>query len=183
MKPTFEGGVIVGLFGLFGKKKADLLELQKLVLKDSPNKLILSEKQLKSMAAQAAARDLEIINDCVRIIGSTKKPDVFFTRLALLIKKADDLRTFEKHIRFSGASPSLAYGEIFADMQECIGQFLVRYFMDIFDQASNAKTVKGKLAKYQKFYDSLQPYYDQMNKENIDYIETKYRAYTRSLTK
>ena len=172
----------MGLFDVLKKQNSELLELQKLVLKDSPDYLILSEKQLKATASQIAARDLEIIQDCIRIIGDTKKPDTFFTRFDLLIEKADRLRKLEKFIHFSGASPSLAYGEIFAEEQECVGQFLVRYFMDVFDQASNTKTVRGKLSKYQKFYDSLQPYYHRMDESNIDYIETKYRAYTRNLT-
>lgn len=174
----------MGLFDLFGaNKKEGLLELQKLVLANSPNKLIMSEKQLKGMATEAAARDLEIIQDCIRIVGTTTKPDTFFSRLALLIDKADNLRKYEKFISFKGATPSEAYGQLWEDHQESIHQFLIRYFSDIFDQAEKLKTNKGKLNKYQKFYDSLQPYYNQMNAENIDYIETKYKAYTRYLLK
>ena len=172
----------MGLLGLFTqkKKKDDLLELQKIVLTNSPDKLIMSEKKLLQMAGGMAKRDLEIIRDCIRIIGETKKPDTFFSRFDLLIVKAENLRIYEKHLRFSG-SPSAAYGELWEDRQECIRQFLIRYFCDIFDQAEKLKTDKGKLNKYQKFYDSLQPYYSQMNAENIDYVETKYRAYTRGL--
>ena len=174
----------MGLLDLFGsKKKEELLELQKLVMINSPDRLIMSEKQLKSMAATMANRDLEIIQDCICIIGSTNKPDTFFSRLALMIDKADNLRKFEKYVSFKGASPSEAYGQLWNDHQECIHQFLVRYFMDVFDQAEKLKTDKGKLNKYQKFYDSLQPYYNQMNANNIDYIETKYKAYTRYLLK
>ena len=173
----------MGLLDLFGsKKKAELLELQKIVLVNSPNKLILSEAKLKGLAASAAQRDLEIIQDCIRILGSTTKPDTFFSRFALLIEKADHLRIYEKYIKFS-VPPSKAYGELWADRQECINRFLVRYFMETFDKAEAMKTDKGKRNKYQNFYDSLQPYYDQMDADNIDYIETKYRAYTQYLLK
>lgn len=173
----------MGLMDLFKGKtnKDDLLQLQKIVVADSPDKLIMSEKQLKSLAATSAQRDLDIIQDCVRIIGTTKKPDTFFSRLDLLVEKADNLRTYEKFLSFKGASPSAAYGEIWSDYQEAIYQFLFRYFLDTLDQADKAKTAKGKLSKFQKFYDSLQPYYERMNAENIDYIETKFRAYTRDL--
>lgn len=175
----------MGLFGLFGNKKKeepkeDLMELQNLVMRDSPDKLVMSEKQLKTAAVGVAERDLEIIQDCIRIIGSTKNPDTFFSRFDLLIEKSNRLRIFEKYISFSGASPSLAFDEVLADQQKAVHLFLVRYFSDVFDQAGKMKTVNGKLNKYQKFYDSLQPYYSKMDADNIDYIETKYRAYTKA---
>ena len=170
----------MGLFDLFGKKKKHLLELQEVVLGKKSTRLIMTEKQLISAATASAQRDIEIIQDCVRIVSETKKPDTFFSRFDLLISKSEHLRIYERFIRFT-ESPSAAYGQLWNDRQECIGQFLVRYFSDVFDQAEKLKTDKGKLNKYQKFYDSLQPYYEQMNAENIDYIETKYRAYTRRL--
>jgi hypothetical protein len=172
----------MGLFGLFrrDKKKEGLLELQGIVSGKQYNKLVMTEKQLIDAATRAAQRDIEIIQDCMRIIKETKKPDTFFSRLDLFVVTAERLRIYEKHLRFS-VSPSAAYGQLWDDYQECIGQFLVRYFMDVFDQAAKLKTDRAKLNKYQKFYDSLQPYYEQMNAENIDYIETKYRAYTRRL--
>lgn len=170
----------MGLLGMFGKKKENLLELQEIVLGKSYTKLIMTEKQLISAATASAQRELEIIHDCLRIISETKKPDIFFSRLDLLFAKAERLRIYEKHISFT-ESPSAAYGQLWEDRQECISLFLVRYFSDVFDQAENLKTDKGKLNKYQKFYDSLQPYYEQMNADNIDYIETKYRAYTKRL--
>lgn len=45
------------------------------------------------------------------------------------------------------------------------------------------KTDKGKLNQYQKFYDSLKPYFAEMNADNINYVETKYRVYTSALEK
>lgn len=174
----------MGLFVLFGgkQKKESLLELQDVVSGKSYGRLVMSEKQLIDAATRSAQRDIEIIHDCIRIISETKKPDTFFSRFDLFIEAADRLRIYEKHIRFS-SSPSAAYGQLWEDQQECTRQFLIRYFSDVFDQAENLKTDKGRLNKYQKFYDSLQPYYDKMNEENIDYIETKYRAYTRALKK
>lgn len=64
----------MGLLDLFknnNKKKEELLALQKLVVDNSPDKLIMSEKQLKRIAAEMAERDLKIIHDCIRILEST----------------------------------------------------------------------------------------------------------------
>ena len=162
-------------------RMAELLELQEAVTGERHTKLVFPEKQLIKLAGQSAQRELEIMNDCVRILKETKNPETFFSRFDLLIEKAGHLKVYEKHLKFSVA-PSAAYAEIWQDRQACIYQFLFRYFSDTFDQAQKLKTDKGKLNRYQKFYDSLQPYYYQLNDENKDYVETKYRAYTAALS-
>lgn len=179
----------MGLFDFLVKKANDFIEAgqqrkermllwQHLVMPDSPNKLILTEQQLKSITLQQAQNDLRIINDCTRLVESTTKPDVFFMRLNLLVEKSKHLADLGHYMKFSNVSP-LAYNEVVNNYHETINHFLWRYFSDTFDKAEAMKTEKGKLGKYQKFYDSLQEYYCYMNEENIDYIETKYRAYTR----
>lgn len=174
----------MSLLGLFGKKsKQDLLFWQKLVLKNSPNRLIMTEKQLKETTLQLAKRELEIANDCIRIINTTVKPDVFFMRLQLLLDAANNLCTFEKYVSFTGTKPSDAFSQALDQYQDAIRDFLARYFWDMHVKAEGMKTDKGKLGKYQKFYDSLQEYYRFMDESNIDFIETKYRAYTRQLLK
>lgn len=171
----------MGLFDLLksNNKKEYLLKWQKLILMDSPDQLILTEQQLKEMTEQQAKNDLRIMDDCCKLVEETIKPDVFFMRLNLLVEKSMRLCAFEQYIAFKGAYPSQAYNEIKTKYQEAIKQFLIRYFSDTFDKAEGMKTEKGKIGKYQKFYDSLQEYYKYMNDENIDYIETKYKAYTR----
>lgn len=180
----------MGLFD-FLKKKADakleeerlkkerLLQWQKAVMIDSPDQLIMTEQQLKAITVQQAENDLRIIQDSIKLIETTLKPDVFFMRLKLLYEKLAHLCNIEQYIEFTGAVPSAAYHEFSNDYDEAIKQFLIRYFSDTFDKAESMKTEKGRIGKYQKFYDSLQEYYYYMNDESIEYIETKYNAYTR----
>lgn len=165
----------MGLLDLFGGKKKDLLDLQKIVLKDSPNRLVLSEKQLISRARSMAQREIEIMNDCVRIVKETVKPDTFFMRLDLLEEKTKNLCVygrFKKYIKFSVSTSSLS-ADFYSSKPKAIEQFLIRYYEETCKQAEGMKTEKGKINKYKKFYDSLQPYYDHMNAEHIEYIETK----------
>ena len=180
----------MGIFGFIKKsyesvkqeqkeRQERLIRWQRLVMLDSPEKLILTEQQLKDMTAQQAENDLRIINDCIKLLESTVKPDVFFSRLKTLFERAEHLCMLEPYMNFYGAKPSDAYTEIFKNHQEATRLFLIRYFSDTFDKAEAMKTEKGRIGKYQKFYDSLQEYYCYMNEENIDYIETKYKAYTK----
>lgn len=173
----------MGLSDLFmsQKRKDDLLLLQKTVVENSPDKLIYSEKQLKALAYRSAQNSLRITDDCAKLLQTTVKPDVFFDRLQLFIWHTSNLALLEKYVSFSGASPTKVFSTLMREKQECIHEFLVRYFCKVDIKAIGMKTPKGKLNQYQKFYDSLTPYFEEMDAENIDYVETKYRAYTRSL--
>lgn len=175
----------MGLFDVFisQKRKEELLLLQKVLVENSPDKLIYSEKQLKALANKSAKDSLRIANDCIKILQTTVKPDVFFDRLQLFTWHTSNLALLEKYISFSGASPKEVFSVLISEKQECIGEFLVRYFCQVLDKADSLKTAKGKLNQYQKFYDSLKPYFAEMNAENINYIETKYRVYTSTLEK
>lgn len=175
---------------LFGKKKEHLqernmmlLEWQNTILEEPVSKLIMTETQLDQQTRIIVKNELRIIKDCLEILETTTKPDIFFPRLELLEKKTSDLVKVEKYVTFNGAKPSEALTNLFQDKQKVINDFLIRYFCSVFDKAETMKTDKGKLNQYIKFYDSLKPYYDIMDADNIDYIETKYNAYTRSLKK
>lgn len=170
--------------GLFNwGKKAELLRWQKFVLADSPDRLIMTEKQLRDATVRRAKRDLEIADDCSRIVQTTTKPSVFFSRLSLFKDKVTDLKECEKYISFTGASPSAALAEVLEKEQECVFQFLKRYLIETLDKADAAKTAAGKLGKFNKFHESLQPYYSQISEDNIEYIETRYQAYSSKYIK
>jgi hypothetical protein len=172
----------MGLFDFLTRKlngkNERLLQWQNAIMTDSPNRLIMTEEQLKAATIQQANNDLRIINDSASLVEKTTKPDVFFSRLNLLIEKSKHLASLEKYISFSGAPPTAAYNEALQNYNESIRLFLIQYFSETFDKAEAMKTEKGRIGKYQKFYDSLQIYYQYMTEEHIRYIETKYKAYT-----
>lgn len=165
------------------KRKEELLSLQKIVLADSPDCLVCSERQLKEMACQMAENSHRIMSDCSNILQTTVNPDVFFERLQLFAAHCFTLVSLENYISFSGASPTTLYDVFLREKQEVIHEFLVRYFNKVDIKASGLKTAKGQLNQYQKFYDSLKQYFTEMDTNNVDYIETKYKAYTRLLEK
>ncbi len=172
-------GFLDFLISKLTSKKDRLLQWQNVIMTDSPNRLIMTEEQLRSASIQKAKNDLRIINDSASLVEKTTKPDVFFSRLNLLVEKSKHLADLEKYITFSGASLTASYNEITQNYNEAIRLFLIRYFSETFDKAEAMKTDKGRIGKYQKFYDSLQEYYCYMTEEHKDYIETKYKAHTR----
>lgn len=159
-----------------------LLKLQKLVIEDSPDVLTYSGAQLYAIAEGKSANSFRIANECSSILQTTVDPDTFFERLQLFSTHCRSLVDYEEYISFSGATPTELYNTLILEKQELIKEFLVRYFSKVDIKASGLKTVKGQLNQYQRFYDSLTPYFSEMDADNIDYIETKYKAYTRLLT-
>ena len=165
----------MGLFGFFNKgKKAKLLELQKIVVENSPDFLIMSESQLMDIAKEQAQNHLRIIGDCTKLLSSTIKPDVFFSRLDLLEKHSKHLMQFEPYINFSGALPSEGYNEFVANKNLCVRQFIARYSSAISDKAKTMKTERGRKNQYQKFYDELEPYFPVISIKNIEYVNLLY---------
>lgn len=156
----------------------ELLTLQRMVVDNPPNKLVYSEQQLLKMAYPQAQRYLTIVNESVSLVNNTVKPDVFFSRYELIEENLSILSLFEPYIKFKGNKPSSELDKLQATKQEQTLIFLARYFSDTKQQADNMKTDKGKLNKYEKFYQCLKPYYNLMNSENIDYIETNYKSAT-----
>lgn len=155
----------------------DLLKLQKIVLEDSPDELIYSETQLNAMANEKARNSYRIMNDCSKLLQTTTNPDTFFERLQLFVMHCDTLAALEKYVSFSGASPTDLQNTLIREKQDVIKGFLDRYSNKVFDKTDSLKTVKGKLNQYQKFYDSLKPYFSEMDASNVDYVESKYKAY------
>ena len=150
------------------KSKEELLNLQKLVLEDSPDKLMFSESELIKMAYFNAQEYLKIVYDSIELVNHTANPDVFFSRFKFLEENLYTLSLFEPYIKFNTEKPSDRLHIIHGMKQEEIRTFLNRYFDDAKKKADKMKTDKGKLGKYEKFYQNLQPYYESMNSENIE---------------
>jgi hypothetical protein len=158
------------------KKKEYLLNWQKIVMTDSPDKLVMTEEQLKHTSEQQAENDLRIFNDCLNILKTTTKPDTFFSRLDLAKKTITHLVKLEPYVKFSGIMPTEAVRVLEKDEQQVIYDFIARYFGEIFDKAEKLKTDAGKKKRYQSFYDSLTPYFDKMNEHNRNYVQYKYNS-------
>ena len=160
----------MGLFG-FGKKKKYLLEWQKVVMTDSPDRLITTEQQLRQISEQQASNDLRIIADCTKLLKETINADVFFSRLELLKETSKHLTLLEPYVNFTGASPSDALKEVFEHEQIAICYFIRRYYDYICDKVGKLKTEKAKQRQYGIFRDTLTAYFDKMNQDNIQYVQ------------
>ena len=162
----------MGLLDFLSGKNAQLLELQKRLVYNSPNRLIFTEKQLRKMATDDAKNSLRIMNDTRKILRNTIKPDVFFSRLDLWIQHTENLKALEPFINLTGVSATVLLNETYKQKDSITLDFLRRYYRSISEKAKTMKTQAGKNNQYKKFYDSLQPFYGEMSQQCIDYMES-----------
>lgn len=163
----------MGLFN-FGKK-ARLLELQKLVIENSPNRLIMTEDQLITIAKEQVQNYIRIFDDSLTIAEKTMKPDVFFSRLELAENTIKHLTLFEPYLLFNGKTPSYAYNHIITNKDECIKDFITKYATFICEKANGMKTERGKKNQYEKFFDSMMPFHFDLSEENKKHFDMMYR--------
>lgn len=160
--------------GLFNNnKKQQLLELQNLVLSTPQSKLVMSEQEIYQTAKQIAERNCQILTDCANILGKTLNPDVFFSRHALLLKASDQLKALEPYLITSKKWSETNF-EFHNGKQNAIHSFLEKYSESVLIKIVKLKTNKAKKASADFFINSLIPYDEEMNTENILFYNQQY---------
>ncbi|MEE1219533.1 MAG: hypothetical protein U0L20_06390 [Ruminococcus sp.] len=154
-------------------KYNDLLKLQKLVVANSPNKLVFNEKTLIIEAKKIVNNDMRIINDCVKLVNTTINPDVYFSRYDLLLEQLQHLILFEPYLSFSGESPTQSYKKILSYQEKSNMDFLERYYMSVIEKAKTLKTDKAKNNRIKKFQESLEPYFDKLTPSQCYFVKSK----------
>ena len=161
-------------------RNAELLEWQNAISEDKSEKLFMSAKQLEEATVQAVSDDMRIFDDCSDILNKTTNPTVFFPRLALAEEKLFHLCSLERYMEKTGRitmnqKPSELYTLFLENKERYVCDFIYKYYWTVKDKAETLKTEKGKQNQYRKFYDSLQPYFNQISEKNMGYIEAMYQ--------
>ena len=180
----------MGLFDFGKKKKNDnkkfLLQWQNFLLeKDGHNpskELFFSKEDLERYTLTDVKLFTGIIEDCKKAINETVNPSVFFSRLNLLIQRAEQLRMYEPYAEFPNGNPSDIYSETVNQYHEITFKFLKRSLANTIEKSDAMKTPKGKINKFHNWYESLKEYYPYMNEKNIHFLESEYQLHTNKLT-
>lgn len=107
---------------------------------------ILFGNQKKHVDLVSLNRDLEILNDCARLIENTTNPEVFFSRYELYMSKLSILSNAEKlrQVKVTGESFCQKYGEINTEDKkvESINDFIDRMWADTCRKAEGLKLTR-----------------------------------------
>ncbi len=162
--------------GLFGKSKKELLQWQQLVVENSPDKLVISEKELQRLSQIKAQNSLGIVKDSAKILCKTTDPEVFFSRYELLLNHSYYLVQLSKYVKFSGASPNALFQQTQAQKQTEIRNLISRCWDNAISKAEKLKTPSAKSNRYIKLRDALDKFSSEMSEENKAYNSIRYNS-------
>lgn len=129
----------------------------------------------EKMKQYSAANSLRICKESIKIVYETTNPDTFFSRYDIILKETANIETFSDRFNFGDTSPQAMRQEVVNGKQKYIRDMIDRYWNETYAKAQTLKTDNGKKNRYQKFYDALEQYKDEMNDDNVRYYNQKYQ--------
>lgn len=117
---------------------------------------------------------IRVSKDCVNLVNTTKKVDVFFGRYYLLLEKLENLSKLERFKCFQGTPPSVNLSDTLNKKILTINDFIDRFYNDTLIQINKLKTEKAKEKRIKNFYDELAKYNSYMLPENIKKYNSMY---------
>lgn len=168
----------MGILGFLTRKKEEkeyFLAWQNAILDKPVNKLIMSKEELARVTKDKLSNDLRILQDSLEIVENTLNPDTFFSRLNLMVEVSNRLQKYEPYLYKKPEEHPVLYFQVIQNYQQFVRRFLLRYYSDTYSKIEKLKTNKGKLNRWEKWYESLHVHYCYMNEENIQLIESDYR--------
>lgn len=110
-------------------------------------------------------------NESVNLIGTTKKPDVFFSRYDFAVTRLIGLIIMKKYVKIEGNNLEETAEILIDGKQEFVQQLIKRCGIALQEKLSKLKTVKSKITNINKFEEQFTPYYTEISQENQAYIQ------------
>lgn len=159
--------------GRFRKdKKTDVESYENQTENNRTNILDSPEK----MEQYSAANSLRICRESIKIIYETTNPDTFFSRYEIILRKTANIEAHSDKFNFGDLSPQTMRQEVVNGKQKYVRNMIDRYWNETVKGAESLKTDNGKKNRYQKFYDTLEQYKNEISEENIRYYTDKYHS-------
>lgn len=156
--------------------KEDLLQLQKILIQDSPDHLVLTRSQILEQVQLRLSDNMRIIKESASIMESTCDIDTFFTRADLILEKYEDCMIYEPYVPFADHSASAAYDQALSEIAEELKKFVKRHIGNLLLNAAPLKTEKGRQNRYIKSYESFKKYQDQIDPSTWEMIEAEFQT-------
>ena len=103
------------------------------------------------------------LQDTVRLVNTTTKPDVFFKRLNFALDILLDLQSYERYGIFKGSTPTNDYNKIIRNMEATVNDFIDRALAENRKKIASLKTESAKQNNRDKFASSLIAAFDHAN--------------------
>lgn len=137
----------------------------------------LSKKQLQYLRQCMqlnSNRDDRVISDCLELTKKTLKPDVFFMRDDLLVRTLTEVTLYHKLFRVPHQDPEEDLRRVIDTRDARTCDFIQRSHSDMVQKAAALKTEKARIGRYEKYYQVMEPFQDQLTEQARALFE-KYR--------
>lgn len=144
----------------------------------------LSKKQLQYLRQCMqlnSNRDDRVISDCLELTRKTLKPDVFFMRDDLLVRTLTEITLYHKLFRVPRQNPEEDLRKTIDSRDARTCDFVQRSHSDMAQKAAVLKTEKARAGRYEKYYQAMEPFQDQLT-EQARALLKKYRQQDTSCT-
>lgn len=125
----------------------------------------------KAVAEMMAPQWLKIMTESRDIVNRTTDPEVFFSRYDTMKEMAENLTSISKYVKFKGTKPAEVLRMAREQEEAATREFILRCFARAQLNAEKLKTEKGKLVQFEKFQDSLVPYFFRMSAVNAELVQ------------
>lgn len=161
------------LSSLFGNKQQLWKEYQRnpMYINYGGTPMPNAQNMTSSFCKINAQNFLKQFNESIKIIGSTKKPDIFFSRYDFAIKRGIALIYTRKYVRMTGDNIEKNTNQLIEHKQEFTRQMIDRVYIDYNEKINKLKTLKAKAKKIDEFENCFKPFLNEMCPENISYIQ------------
>ena len=132
-----------------------------------PNSLFIS----RSFSQLNVKNYLKQYNESIKIIGTTKNPEIYFYRYDFAIKRAIALIYMKRYVKMTGDNPVKLANSLIEHKQEFTRQFIDRAYSDVFEKVTKLKTAASKKKRIDAYESGFVQYYDELSAENIEYIQ------------
>lgn len=140
----------MGLFDKLFKKDDKYVELQNIVLKTNEKRLVISNQKLTEAVDIYISNHARIINDCSKILNTTKNPDIFLERYSLLLEHSKELEKIEKFGVLKEPLPSQQRQVIEQKYPFTVCSLVKRIWNDTLQKCERLKTESSKNRNVEK---------------------------------
>lgn len=156
---------------IVSKKQKNAQKKETLAERETREKQKLADG-IRTQAKEQAQQRLKIVKDCVEILNTTVKPDVFFNRYNLMIEHLDALVGLESTGIFANSPelPSEAFLRVEKQFDDATNAFLDRSFEAAKVHAETLKTDNGKKNAIKRYFDNMEKYIIYMNAESLEHF-------------
>lgn len=148
-----------------------LYELQQLLYGTDSEKGSVPESEIITATEDRVASLTAGLGRLAEQMGKATSPKEFFESYSTLKDKLDNLILFEPFYNFE-TSPSELRDMLFGENSTSCIDFVKGYYENE-QQSNELLTEKARAEKYQRLYDSVEPYLGVMDKASCDYIKEK----------